>query len=164
MTFMPQENSRATKLYRYVQSHLQEEGDLLTYEDVCTVIEVQCPENVLPSQFLGSIIDTVNKRLHRDGDWRHLQNRTNVGYYIGSPASLRAEVLGRRSHVERQMVKSLRASEKLTRHPSASVAERRRAADVVAAQASLLTMVRREHRAIRNAWVEEEVSPVQTGE
>lgn len=161
MPFMPNENSRASKLLDYVEAHLNDEGDLITYEEMLGLIDWVLPDGVPPGQALSGIVADVNTRLHRSGDWRHLQNRQGVGYYIGSPRSIREEVLGRRAAIERQMVRAIRATEKINRHPNASVAERRRATDAANAQAALLSAVRRENRRIRAAWPEDERSPVE---
>lgn len=162
MGFLPSENSRASILLGYVNEYMTEAGDAITYDEVLGLIDVDRSEIKTPyvSQELSSLIATVNKRLHREGDWRHLVNEVGVGYRIGTPPEVRHEVVNRMRWVDRQQVSSLRAIEKVVRHPDATPGERKRAADAAASQAALLRLVRREQMKMRKAWVEEETSPV----
>lgn len=162
MGFLPSENSRASILLGYVCEHMTEAGDSITYDEVLGLIGLDRSEIKGPyvSQELSSLISTVNKRLHREGDWRHLVNEVSVGYRIGTPSEIRCEVINRMRWIDRQQVSSLRAIEKGVRHPDATPGERKRAADAAASQAALVRLVRREQRKMRSAWVAEEVSPV----
>lgn len=156
--FTPNENSRASLLLGYVREHMEEAGDTVTYEEVAGILGLEeCDD---PGSAFSSIITVVNKRLHRDGDWRHLVNVAKLGYRVGTPNDVRQETLSRQRWVERQQASALRATEKIVRHPDATPGERQRAANAAASQAALLQMVRREHRKIRKAWPAEEESPV----
>lgn len=153
--FLPNENSRASILLGYVREHMHDAGDQVTYEEVLTLLEVDADPKQAGS-LLSGVIATVNKRLHRAGDWRHLSNVQTVGYRIANPADIRHEALARLRMIERQAVASLRATEKGIRHPDATPGERKRAADAAAAQANALSMMRRENRKIKQAWPAEE--------
>jgi hypothetical protein len=160
MAFIPSENSRATVLVGYVLEHMPEVGDQLTYTemlDLCGFDETP-PD---PATVLSGVVAEVNKRLHRAGDWRHLSNVQKVGYRIASPSQLRTEVFGRMRHVKRQHIANQRAIEKVIRHPDATAAERKRAADAASQHAALLTLLTREQRKIQKSWPAEEVSPVE---
>jgi hypothetical protein len=159
MPFLPQENSRASLLADLVRS-IDEQGTMISYSDIFDLFDMDDKPVDQAQPFLSSVVAKANQRLHRDGDWRHLQNVPTVGYRVASPAGLRDEVMARQRSAQRTMIAALRASEKVIRHPNASVLERRQATDAVTAQAALLTMVRREQRKIRNAWPADERSPV----
>lgn len=162
MTFLPNENSRASKVLDYVREQMTETGDLVTYEMLCDIIDlplVGLDRRDIVSKLSG-LIDEVNKRLHRDGDWRHLYNVVTQGYRIASAADIRQENLGRMRQSEATQTRALRAIEKAIRHPDATAAERRQAADVAANQGALLALSKKEHRKVRALWPKEEVSPV----
>lgn len=162
MTFLPNENSRASKLLDYIREQMHETGDLVTYEQLCEIIDlplVGLDRRDIVSKLSG-LIDEVNKRLHRDGDWRHLYNVVTQGYRISSMVDVRQENLSRMRQAEASQVRALRVVEKGIRHPDATVAERRRASDAAAAQGALLALSKKEHRKVRALWPREETSPV----
>lgn len=162
MSFLARENSRATLLLGYVREHMPDTGNRITYDEVIDVIDLDASE--ITTRDLGSVLSgvvaEVNKRLHRDGDWRHLANIETVGYQIATPAELREESMSRMRRTMRMQVANQRAIEKAIRHPDSTPGERKRAADAAAAQAALLTLIRREQRKIRHVWPAEETSPV----
>lgn len=161
MTFLPNENSRASLLLDYVEQHLVDVGDTVTYEEVFDICQIEDTEKLaMAGTYLSSVVDTVNKRLHRQGDWRHLQSVERVGYKIGSPETIRVEVISRHRQMIGMQVRALRATEKVIRHPTATAAERKRAADAAASQAAYLDMMRRHKRRLVDAWQPEETSPV----
>jgi DNA-binding winged helix-turn-helix (wHTH) protein len=159
--FMPNDNSRASVLHAYVCEHLPEAGDIVTYAELRDMLDVDEGDRFI-SSVLSPVIALVNKKLHRDGEHRHLVNVENVGYRIASPSDIRVETLGRLRHIDRQQVMALRAMEKAVRHPDASASERKRAADAVAQQAALMQMTRREQAKLRRMWPADEVSPVES--
>lgn len=162
MTFLPNENSRASKVLDYVREQMTETGEMVTYEQLCDIIElplVGLDRRDIVSKLSG-LIDEVNKRLHRDGDWKHLYNVVTQGYRLASPADVRQENLGRMRQAEATQIRALRAVEKVIRHPDASVADRRHAADAAAAQGALLALSKKEHRKVRALWPKGETSPV----
>lgn len=161
MAFLPNENSRASLLLDYVVECMEDVGDSIGYEQVFEVCGIDDTDKLdQAGMLLSGIIDTVNKRLHRAGDWRHLQNVARVGYCIGSPATIRSEVMGRHRQMVRSQVRALRATEKVVRHPDATPSERKRAADCAANQAAHLDMMRRHNREVGRIWIAEEVSPI----
>lgn len=157
--FLPNENSRASILLDYVRAEMVNAGDCLSYEDTLKLVGVEADIHEA-SQLLSGVVNVVNKRLHRDGDWRHLSTVEMVGYRIATPAELRLETMARLRRSERQQVATQRAIEKVIRHPDATTAEQRRATDAAAAQAPLLMIQRRELQKIRRLWPTEETSPV----
>jgi hypothetical protein len=159
MSFLPNENSRASIVLGYVREYLTDAGQTITYDEMLGLLDIERTAADM-SFLLSGVVAEVNKRLHRDGDWRHLANVPSVGYRIASPSDLRAEALGRMRRSERQQVANQRAIEKAIRHPDASPVERKRAADASAAQAGLLMLIRKEQRKIRNLWPAPETSPV----
>ena len=162
--FLAVENARASTLLAYVRDYMPDTGDQITYTEVLDLLEMNDVDPKTVGSVLSGVVAVVNKRLHRDGDHRHLSNIATVGYCIGTPARMREEVISRMRAVDRQMVANLRLTEKIVRHPDATTAERKRAADAAAAQAALLSMVRRDQRRVRAAWPAEETSPVLTGD
>jgi hypothetical protein len=159
MSFLPDENSRASRLFDYVREYMVEDGTTITYAELADMFGMD--ELTLRDHRVSSdVVAKVNTRLHRDGDHRHLISISNVGYRIATPQEARGEVLSRTRAIDRQQVSVLRTIEKIVRHPNASMAERTRAANAAQQQANLLSMTRREHRKMRAAWKPEETSPV----
>lgn len=160
MSFVPNENSRASLLLDYVVGQLLNAGDSMSYREIMDLCGIT-NESLLPDSMLASgIVAEVNKRLHRMGDWRVLVNVISTGYKIGSPAELRELALGQNKHAARTLGTAQRVTEAVVRHPDSTVAERKRAADATAAQGALLQIVRREQRKIAMGWPAEERSPV----
>lgn len=156
--FVASETSRVSLLLTYVEEFMDNAGDTLSFEqmlDVCDMADVEHDRAVL-----SSVVADVNKRLHRNGDWKQLIAVRNVGYRIATPAEARADFLDRSRHVDRQLIANVRAAEKLVRHPDATAAERKRAADAASQAATIRMMVQRDHRKLKRAWVAEEESPV----
>lgn len=162
MSFLPNESSRASVVLGFVRDHCHDAGQTITYSEMLALVDVEV-EVSDPSTLLAGVVAEVNKRLHRDGDWRHLVNVQMVGYRVASPDDLRSESFARMRRSERQQIANQRAIEKVIRHPDATPTERKRAADASAAQAALLMMMRREQRKIRQLWPSEEKSPVVFG-
>lgn len=160
MSFLPNENSRASIVLGYVRDYMTDAGQTVTYSELLAMLDLEHVNHRDASFILSGVVMEVNKRLHRDGDWRHLTNVENVGYRIATPTDLRAENVARMRRVERQQVANQRAIEKAIRHPDASALERKQAADAAQAQAALLMLFRKEHRKIRNLWPAPETSPV----
>ena len=160
MSFLPNENSRASIILGYVREYMTDAGNTVTYSELLAMLDLPDVPHREASFVLSSVVMEVNKRLHRDGDWRHLTNVEGIGYRIASPSDLRAENVSRMRRVERQQVANQRAIEKAIRHPDAGALERKRAADAAQAQAALLMLFRKEHRKIRNLWPASETSPV----
>lgn len=159
--FQPSERSRATILHRYVREHMADVGDTITYDEIAAMLGMDFDGVERASLLTANLIGDVNRRLHREGDWRHLVNVPTVGYCVASPEAIRVEVANRLRHIERTQASALRATEKGVRHPDATVAERRRAADAAAAQSALLALTRRENRKVMSLWPADEVSPVE---
>jgi hypothetical protein len=162
MSFLPNESSRASIVLGFVKDHCHDAGQTITYSEMLGLVDVDASVDD-PTLLLSGVVAEVNKRLHRDGDWRHLANVPTVGYRIASTDDLRSESFARMRRSERQQIANQRAIEKVIRHPDATPNERKRAADASAAQAALLMMMRREQRKIRQLWPAEETSPVILG-
>ena len=160
MSFLPNENSRASIVLGFVREFMVDAGQTITYTELLDMLDLSHVPQRDASFVLSGVVMEVNKRLHRDGDWRHLTNVEGVGYRVASPADLRAENVARMRRVERQQVANQRAIEKAIRHPDASGQERKQAADAAQAQAALLMLFRKEHRKIRKLWPAPETSPV----
>jgi hypothetical protein len=158
MTFVPSTDSRPSRLLDHVREFMPATGDLLRYSDALEVLGVDYDGP--PTDVLSGIVAAVNRRLHRDGDWRLLVNVPTVGYRVATPEEARQEVLAVNRQAVRKQVRAQRGIESVIRHPDASVAERRRAADASALNANLLRLMRREHGRIRRAWPRDETSPV----
>ena len=158
MPFVPSTDSRATRLLDYVRQFMPSTGDQIGYDAALEVIGVAYEGP--PTDVLSSVVGIVNRRLHRDGDWRQLVNVATVGYRVATPEELRLEMLTASRSAVRKQVHAQRSIESTIRHPDASVAERRRAADASALNAQLLRLMRREHGRIRRAWPKDETSPV----
>lgn len=163
MSFLPSETSRPSILHGYVKDYMAEMGDTVTYKEVLGLfdMDLELPE---PARLLSKVIDDVNRRLHRDGDWRWLINVERIGYRIATPEEVRLYNFAGMRRRERQQVRELRATETIIRNPSSTPGERKRAADAAASQAALLQLMRREQRKIKRAWPAEEVSPVPSEE
>lgn len=158
MPFVPTSDSRTTRLLDHVRTNMPSAGNMLPYEVALEIIDVAY--DGAPSDVLSSIVAKVNQRLHREGDWRLLVCVPLQGYRVATPEEVRQEVLAINRQAARKHVRSQRAIETVIRHPDASVAERRRAADASALNAALLRLVRREQSKIRRAWPRDETSPV----
>lgn len=153
------DESRLTKLHAYVSEYLIDAGDSISYPEIAEILELPSSEGDSRATIYQTVTD-VNKRLWRDGDWRHLINIENSGYRIATPVELREDAFDRMRRSERQQVANRRAIEKVIRHPDATPGERKRATDAANKQAVLLAMLRREQRSIKKLWPAEEVSPV----
>lgn len=148
-------------LHAYVREHLIDVGDFVSYPELIDMFDLgETVPVAMAGSVLSGVVAVVNRRLHRDGDHRHLVNVATAGYRVGSPRDLREEAMSRMRAVDRQQIANLRLIEKVIRHPDATAAERKRAADAAAAQAALLTLVRRDQRRIQTMWPSEETSPV----
>ena len=160
MSFVPKEDSRVSLALKYVASEMENVGDIVTYEQLVDICGVVIVPDVPVSTLVAGVVSDVNKRLHRDGDWRWLVNVPTVGYKVASPAEQREEAIGRLRSASRHQMTSLRATESLVRHPEATPGERKRASDAAVSIATLGQLQRREQRRISRRWPKEEVSPV----
>jgi hypothetical protein len=152
MAFTPSDNSRASILLAYVVSEMKEAGHTISYDDIATLIELEYADVSEVVTTISGVIATVNKRLARNGDWRHLFNIPNVGYRIAYPSDLRAEVVARHDHMVKTHNAAVRATNKAIIHPDSSAAERRQATDTLALQDSLATIMRKHNRQSRVTW------------
>lgn len=159
-SFVAEENSRASSLYNYVRATMPNAGDSISYEETFEIVGMDPTPD--PGSVLANVVARVNRRLARDGDWRHLQSVTNTGYRIADPEQLRCEAFGRDRAVRRQMARTQQVMVKAARHPDATVAERKRATDAATAHAGLIAVLRRGSRQWRAGWPADEVSPVLT--
>ena len=161
MRLIPSDSARVSVLLDYVVKELSEAGDTVSYGqilDLCEIPASAVKGNV--STITAGLVHPVNTRLHRMGDWRWLINVPNIGYRVGSPSEVRLETIARNRHAIRQMEHALRSTVSVTRHPDASVADRKRAIDAAAAQGTMLQMVKREQRKRNRLWPADERSPV----
>lgn len=160
--FEQSDRSRATVLYRYVIEWMENQGDGITYTMLVEMFEL--PSNMPRHEMISTVsnvVSLVNRRLADAGDWRHLVNVETVGYHIGSPEELRIVSARDERAAHRKLQQASHAAEKTIRHPDATVAERRRAADVAANQSQVSQILGRMRRQNRRIWLPEEVSPVE---
>lgn len=159
MSFLPNESSRASIVLGFVREHMHDVGASISYSEMLALIELDT-EVADVSTLLSGVVAEVNKRLHRDGDWRHLANVPTAGYRIASPEDLRSESMARMRRSQQQQVANIRAIEKVVRHPDATVEVRKRASDASAAQGAFLQVMSHHAKKVRVAWPSSEQSPV----
>lgn len=160
MGFMPSERSRASTLLGFVKDHMVNAGDVITYDELAGLLDLRVDDvKEIPSTVSG-VIARVNKRLHLNGDWRHLSNIPTVGYRVASPDDLRTETIARQQHMLRTHLAAMSATSKTLIHPDSTPAVRKQAADARAHQDALAVIMRKHNRQTRKVWPAHERSIV----
>lgn len=160
MAFLPDPDSRVSKLVDYVMTQMPNTGDMIMYPELADLIGVEDDGTMEARTVLSGVVGDANRRLGNSGDWRYLICLAKIGYRIASPADLHDEATARDARSLRQASKALSAVERVVVHPDATPIDKRQASDASAARGALLARIRTEQASVRGVWRRPETSPL----
>jgi hypothetical protein len=163
--FVPDPNSRPSKVADYVQNVLNDAGDAVSYAELADLIGVPwdhtiTADNTKSLTIISQTITETNDRLYKRGDWKRLQSVPNLGYKVATVADLYDEAVNREQRAIRQLSRGLAATSQIVHHPDASPADRAKAVNAAAQRGEVLAVVRAKARSTRGQFRRPETSPV----
>lgn len=160
MPFLPDPDSRVSKLVDYVTTQMPNTGDTLAYAELADLIGVEDDGTMEARAVLSGVVADANHRLGGRGDWQYLICIAKFGYRVASLADLHDEATARDARALRQASRALGAVERVVTHPDATSIDKRQASDAAAARGALLARIRTEQASVRGVWKRPETSPV----